>query len=129
MSEKSRIRRSLLKRYSIALAVLVIYYILRSVELLSVPCPFHYVTGLKCPGCGMTRSLHQLLHGRVWDSLILNPAVITALASYLFFMVNTTLCRFTKKLGFPKFPVTAVIFANLIFMVLQCIVRNIIHFI
>ncbi len=113
------------------LLILIVLLYVRGDRILSGKsiCVFHNLTGLYCPGCGMTRSLHQMLHGRVWESLILNPALIVALASYLFFMVNTTLCRFTKKLGFPKFPVTAVIFANLIFMVLQCIVRNIIHFI
>ena len=25
-------------------------------------CPFHAVTGLYCPGCGMTRCLHAVLH-------------------------------------------------------------------
>lgn len=28
-----------------------------------VPCPLHALTGLWCPGCGMTRALHHLLHG------------------------------------------------------------------
>jgi len=27
-------------------------------------CQFHRITGLNCPGCGMTRSLYALLHGR-----------------------------------------------------------------
>ncbi len=63
MSEKNRIRRSLLKRYCIALVILVIYYILKSNELMSIPCPFHYVTGLKCPGCGMTRMCLHLAKG------------------------------------------------------------------
>jgi hypothetical protein len=26
-------------------------------------CPFHAMTGLWCPGCGMTRATHALLHG------------------------------------------------------------------
>lgn len=26
-------------------------------------CTFHKITGLQCPGCGATRSLHALLHG------------------------------------------------------------------
>ena len=27
------------------------------------PCPFHFVTGLYCPGCGATRAAYFLLHG------------------------------------------------------------------
>ena len=88
MSEKSRIRRSLLKRYSIALAVLVIYYILRSAELLSVPCPFHYVTGLRCPGCGMTRMCLHLAKGEFGAAFECN-AVMFFLAP-LFVLVAVT---------------------------------------
>ncbi len=28
-------------------------------------CPFHQLTGLDCPGCGIARGLHALLHGRI----------------------------------------------------------------
>lgn len=28
-------------------------------------CAFHQLTGLNCPGCGMTRGLHALLHGNL----------------------------------------------------------------
>jgi len=29
---------------------------------LFLPCPFKYLTGLHCPGCGSQRALHNLLH-------------------------------------------------------------------
>lgn len=89
-------------------------------------CSFYNLTGLYCPACGMTRAFYELLHGRILQSLRMNPALMTGLASYLFFMINTTVCLTTKKGGWRSFPITAVIIANLIFMVLQCIVRNII---
>ena len=37
-----------------------------------LPCPFHALTGLWCPGCGMTRALHQLLRGDVAGALSAN---------------------------------------------------------
>ncbi|MBX6423747.1 DUF2752 domain-containing protein [Thermosulfurimonas sp. F29] len=36
-------------------------------------CPFRRMTGLPCPGCGMTRALWALSGGRVREALVLNP--------------------------------------------------------
>lgn len=36
-------------------------------------CIFHSVTGLYCPGCGMTRALYQLMHGNLSAALAMNP--------------------------------------------------------
>ena len=38
-------------------------------------CPLHDLTGLYCPGCGGTRSLTALLHGKLLLALHENPAV------------------------------------------------------
>jgi Protein of unknown function (DUF2752) len=35
-------------------------------------CPFHAATGLWCPGCGLTRATHHLLHGDVAGALSRN---------------------------------------------------------
>jgi hypothetical protein len=39
-------------------------------------CPLHYLTGWHCPGCGITRAGHALLHGDVQGALAKNPLVI-----------------------------------------------------
>ena len=36
-------------------------------------CPFRLVTGLPCPGCGLTRSLVSLLHGDVSAAVLFHP--------------------------------------------------------
>lgn len=36
-------------------------------------CLFKQATGLDCPGCGTTRALHALLHGRVGEAFRFNP--------------------------------------------------------
>lgn len=37
-------------------------------------CTLHRLTGLHCPGCGMTRAAHALLNGRVLQSMVYNAA-------------------------------------------------------
>ena len=36
-------------------------------------CVFKQMTGMDCPGCGSTRAMHHLLHGRVAEAFKLNP--------------------------------------------------------
>lgn len=36
-------------------------------------CLFHRVTGLDCPGCGMTRAAYSSLHGRWGEAFRFNP--------------------------------------------------------
>ncbi|MBL4663560.1 MAG: DUF2752 domain-containing protein [Flavobacteriaceae bacterium] len=44
-----------------------------------IPCPFHYVTGYHCPGCGSQRAVHQLLHGNLIGAFRLNPLMVITL--------------------------------------------------
>jgi hypothetical protein len=44
-------------------------------------CEFHQLTGLNCPGCGGTRAVYQLLHGRFLRALQDNALVIFSLAA------------------------------------------------
>jgi hypothetical protein len=48
---------------------------------LGVPCPFHVLTGLYCPGCGITRCLSALLQGS-WQTALRSNAAIVALAPF-----------------------------------------------
>ncbi len=44
-----------------------------------VVCPFRLVTGLPCPGCGLTRAWVFLAHGRVGDAVSANPFALVTL--------------------------------------------------
>lgn len=37
------------------------------------PCPYLALTGLACPGCGLTRAAHFLLHGDITRAFAFNP--------------------------------------------------------
>lgn len=58
-------------------------------------CPLLKLTGLACPGCGMTRGFHALLHGDVLGALdynLLLPAVLFFFG-YLFVSLFLTFAR------------------------------------
>ena len=39
-------------------------------------CPFKFITGLPCPGCGMTRATLSLFKGDMLSSFYYNPLAI-----------------------------------------------------
>ena len=53
-------------------------------------CPFRALTGLACPGCGSTRSLHCLLHGQLRAAFEFNPLLILALPFFVYALVRYT---------------------------------------
>jgi len=58
-------------------------------------CPLYSMTGLACPGCGMTRGLHALLHGDVVSALDFNLLLppILFFFGYLFVSLFLTTTR------------------------------------
>ncbi|WP_040299311.1 DUF2752 domain-containing protein [Arcticibacter svalbardensis] len=44
-----------------------------------LPCPFKYLTGIDCPGCGFQRSVVALLQCNLHESLEIYPATIPIL--------------------------------------------------
>ena len=55
-----------------AAALLGLYYFLYKRFGLGIPCLFNLITGLKCPGCGNTRAVDELLHFHFAEALSYN---------------------------------------------------------
>jgi len=51
-------------------------------------CPFRFLTGFTCPGCGTTRALHQILHGNFVTAFTLNPLLLLAIPFILFALLR-----------------------------------------
>src|SRR5689334_25389377 len=45
-------------------------------------CVFKQATGLDCPGCGATRAMHALLHGRVGEAFRYNAMLFAGFAVF-----------------------------------------------
>lgn len=61
-----------------------------------MPCFFDTVFGIYCPGCGGTRALTALLHGRLLEAVWYHPAIPFGVAVGGGFMVTQGL----ERLGF-----------------------------
>jgi hypothetical protein len=51
-------------------------------------CPFKYITGIDCPGCGLQRSFIELLEGNIRESFFLYPALFPLIITTLFLVFH-----------------------------------------
>ncbi|NVM67483.1 hypothetical protein FHW88_005810 [Mucilaginibacter sp. SG538B] len=49
-----------------------------------LPCPFKYLTGIDCPGCGFQRSVIALIRGDLQKSFLLYPAAIPLILFFIY---------------------------------------------
>jgi hypothetical protein len=90
-------------------------------------CPIHEYLGLLCPGCGATRALAALLHGRLMEALQFNAlfvlllpfALAGAIESYRRALVQRSFC-------WPQ-PPAAAVYGMLAAAAGFAVVRNLTH--
>lgn len=87
-------------------------------------CPLHTMTGLNCPGCGMTRGFHQLFHGDISGALHFNALLpfFILFFGYLFVSLFLTFIR-GRGLSFGIFK-PKVIYAFMLLAMVFFLVRN-----
>ena len=64
------------KQFLCAITIIIAYASIKLIpcRLNSVPiCPFYHLTGIPCPGCGLTRATIAILNGEFHNALLLNP--------------------------------------------------------
>lgn len=83
-----------IKRVAFAAALFVIvgiiYAVIVSFFRFGIPCIFYEMTGLKCPGCGMTRAVMALLRFDVYGALQYNAFSFFITAYILLVTVHTS---------------------------------------
>ena len=83
-----------------AAAFLTAKFVLENVTL--PPCPTYTVTGICCPGCGLTRSVRALISGDILLSLRQNALVVICLLAALAYYAELVAYAFGRpfKIGF-----------------------------
>lgn len=71
----------------LAAGLLGVYFYLDPAQHFFPKCPFLWLSGWKCPGCGSQRAVHHLLHGEITEALRLNFLLVLSLPYVLFGLV------------------------------------------
>jgi hypothetical protein len=86
-------------------------------------CPLLQLTGLACPGCGLTRGFHALFHGDVLTALDYNALIPLYAAFFVYLLVSMFLIAVRGRgFSFGKLPQKAIwsfLFIGLAFAVLR----------
>jgi len=80
----------------IGIAIIVFFQYNPNESSFFIPCPFHFITGLHCPGCGSQRALHQLVHFNIFGAFRYNPLLVLSLP-ILIYSVGITLYNFVNQ--------------------------------
>jgi hypothetical protein len=67
-----------------------------------LPCPFKYITGIDCPGCGFQRAVLKLIQGNFHQSFIIYPAAIPLLAFFAYGLADKYFKLDTSKNAVKK---------------------------
>lgn len=95
----------------------IYFYKYNPAESLYPPCPFYYLTGLYCPGCGSSRAVHNLLHGRFLKALDLNPLMVLSIPFVVYLFIADMGIHLGKKVIFKR-PV----FSHGVYIIIMCLI-------
>jgi hypothetical protein len=90
-------------------------------------CPVYEYLHLRCPGCGATRAVAALLHGRLAEAMRWNALTVAMLAAGIVYLVYGAVCSRRAMRGREfRWPVVprAAVFAGIVIAVGFGVIRN-----
>lgn len=115
-----------MKKKILTLLVIIISFILYLIIgehfSLYIDCPIKKLTGLYCPGCGITRMFFSILQLDFYQAFRYNPLVFISLPFFIFFYLQSL---FTKKEPLYNKVPTKVWVTLIIIFIIYGILRNV----
>lgn len=67
------------KEINIGLIIGMLYAVFIKITGINIPCLFREITGLKCPGCGITTFFMNMFRGDIKTAISANPSLVLVL--------------------------------------------------
>ena len=107
---------------STLLVLLITYLYLGNEFHIYIDCPIKKITGLNCPGCGITRMLLSILQLDFYQAFRYNPLLFICLPFFIFFYLESIISK--KEPLYNKIPTKVWIIIIIVFIIYG-ILRNI----
>ena len=111
------------KRYAILLTTGILYFVFISLTDMGIPCVFRLVTGLQCPGCGISRMLAALIRLDFVSAFRYNPVILLTFPILLFAFIHSDIDYIrTGKRSVGKYQILWI--AELVILLAFGVIRN-----
>lgn len=94
-----------------------------------LPCFFHKITGLYCPGCGVTRMFNDIISFDFQSAFHDNPVIFCGLPFIIYFLVKYLYYYLLDKHFTPNKIENIILYCYIVILIIYGIVRNIILYI
>ena len=121
--KKQRIIKTIIYGLLFLLIVIGLYF-LYTKKIIVIPCLFHEVTSLYCPGCGMSRALISLVQLNIYQAIRYNALVIVLVPVFIIYLILKIESYINNRPMRFKVPNYIIIIA-LIVVILYGVLRNI----
>ena len=117
-----------MKKIILLVLIFIIYFILVFKFNIYIPCLFHKITNLYCPGCGVTRMIVSLLKGNLYKAFRYNMLIFILTPFLMFFIFDYIISRKKQRDAlYEKIP-NSIWYILIIVLVIFGIIRNIFPF-
>lgn len=74
--------------FVLSIISLILYKKINNIYHIGIPCIFHKITGLYCPGCGMTRAIFSLIDLDIKQAIKNNILIIIVVPFLIIYIIN-----------------------------------------
>ena len=89
--------KNVLILFGIIIAVGIIYIVFNSLTGIGIPCVFHLITGLNCPGCGVSRMIISIINLDFEAAFRYNAALFVLSPVFLILAITIIGIPFAKQ--------------------------------